>query len=238
MSEVRAIHQRLALRFRPPPDRPFVSLSHAISWMAFRRSTAGPALSRLLGITGEPPCHDRALENGLLDQAIKSAVERLTDLGLGGKIKILGKKYTNVLADDHDDEICTEQIPAEKLADYRGFDTLDDTLFLTSYREVKMAWGKNRREIHSPLERHYRFVLINRDDLMREFPHQVDNPRMPLPFTDAERKEWIRDQPQQSADIAYKKYKVHRRYDGTKQRGFREEWKTERGTRLGRPTKS
>lgn len=85
----------------------------------------------------------------------------------------LGKKYLHVLAEDNDDRIPTERIPAEQIGDYRGFDTLNDTLFPEPYRKLKLAWGPNRREIFSPLGKHYRFVMVNRADLIREFPAEA-----------------------------------------------------------------
>lgn len=160
------------LHSRLPPEKPFVSLSHAVSWIVLRRSCAGPVLSKLLGL-GKKQCDTRIDENERLDRAIKSAVERLTDLGLGRKIEMLGRKYAHVLADDGDGKILTERIPPRRMADYRGFDSLDDTLFLVPYREVKLGWCRDRQEICSPLGDHFRFVMVNRADLMREFPAET-----------------------------------------------------------------
>lgn len=230
--DAKRLSQSLGLRSRLPPEKPFISLSHAISWVALRRSISGPTLSKLIGI-GKQQCHERIDRNRLLDEAIKSAVEKLTDLGLSGEIEFLGREYDHVRADDRNNEIPTERIPTQRLADYRGFDTLDDTLFPEPYREVKLAWCRQRTEIGSPLEKHYRFVLVKRADLMRHF-----YPIVPQPFTDLERKAWIVAQPQQSADNAHKAFKAHPCFDGTKQKEFRKEWKTTRETRVGRPRKS
>ena len=236
MNSEHDLRKRLGLHPRLPPERSFVSLSHAVSWIAFRRSIAGPVLSRLIGI-GKPPLPERITPNKLLDEAIISAVDKLTDLALGGNIEILGKLYAHVLDDDGNYRIPTERVPTERLADYRGFDPLDDSLFPGEYREIKLAWNDMRTETLSPLGRHYRFVIVNRTDLMREFPDKAGASPNTQPFTDMERKEWIKRQPQQSADAAHKKYKGHPRYDGSKQFAFREEWRAERGTRLGRPSK-
>lgn len=54
-------------------------------------------------------------------------------------------------------------------------------------------------------------------------------------FTDAELRTWIKAQPRQPADTAFKELKAHPRYDGTKQDAFRKAWKMERGTGKGRP---
>jgi hypothetical protein len=238
MSEAHVLREKLGLRFKLPPDKPFVSLSHAISWIAFRRSTANRALSRLLGLGKGPVCDDRTIQMEQLDRAIKSAVGKLTELGLSGKVVFLGKEYAHVLEDDRANALPTVKIPIVQMADYRCFDHLDDTLYAGSYREIELAWGKNRNEFYSPLEKHYRFVLVNRDDLLREFPDIEGCPAAQKPFTEEELKEWIKEQPQQSADDAHKKFKDHPRYNGIKQNEFRHEWKEVRKTGRGRPKKS
>ncbi|MBO9581861.1 MAG: hypothetical protein J7498_13300 [Sphingobium sp.] len=93
------------------------------------------------------------------------AVNRLTDLGSAGVIEIRGRYFRDVLDDEI--EIFTEQILPVRLADYRWFDTLDDSL----HRGVGLAWDHTRRDLCYPSDdRHYRFVTVNRVDLLREFP--------------------------------------------------------------------
>lgn len=60
----------------------------------------------------------------------------------------------------------------------------------------------------------------------------------PLPysiFTDEERKVWMEGQPMATADKAHTIYKALPQYCGTKLAAFRQEWKTVKGTRQGRP---
>ena len=59
----------------------------------------------------------------------------------------------------------------------------------------------------------------------------------PVPFSDAERREWMVSLAENNADKAHKIFKKHPRFDGTKQLAFRSEWKEVRDTKVGRPSK-
>ena len=128
-----------------PPAESFVTLSHAVSWIAFRHSIDGPHLSMELGIGKyrDPP---DAAEDARKDEAIADAVKRLTDLGAAGTIEILGRYFRDV--GDDEIEILTERIPALRMADYRRFDTLDDSL----HRGIGLSWDHGRRQAFSKIE--------------------------------------------------------------------------------------
>jgi len=181
----------------PPPEKSFITLSHAISWIAFRHSISGPQLAMALGI-GKVRDASQAITDAEKDDAIAHAVERLTDLGSAGAIEFWARQFRDVLDDGN--EILTEPIRPFRLADYRWFDTLDDSL----HRGSGLAWDHNRRQPLYPLDqRHFRFVTVNRDDLLREFPRdlaipvdlveseivKVDNKRAP-PLSDAQLARW------------------------------------------------
>lgn len=153
-----------SLPIQLPPDEPFVTLSHAVSWIAFQHSMDGPRLSVALAIGKLRPASD-AVRDALRDEAIADAVKRLTDLGSAGSIEIRGRHFRDVLDDEN--EIFTEQIPPVRLADFRWFDTLDDSL----HRGAGLSWDRSRRELcYPPDDRHFRFVKVNRAELLREFP--------------------------------------------------------------------
>lgn len=218
-------------RCQPPPEEPFVSFSHAVTWIAFGHSVRGPILSVFLGIGRERSSEKAGLDKQR-DIAIATAVRRLIDFGIGQQITMHGKFFCDVLDDEI--EILTQQIPAVRLADFRWFDMLDDSL----HRGEGLAWAKNRRQPCYPVgdDRHFRFVTVNRADLMREFPiANSGEPVAPIPFADAERRNWIKEQVSMSADNAHKLFQENSRYDGTKQLEFRAEWKTVRQTKTGRP---
>lgn len=214
-----------------PPEESFVSLSHAVTWIAFRHSVAGPDLSIILGV-GKKRSNEEAFQDQKIDEAIASAVRRLADFGLDQKITIHGRFFLDVLDDEI--EILTQKIPAVRLADFRWFDTLDNSL----HRGEGLAWARDRRQVCYPTgdDRHYRFVTVNRADLMREFPTANSGaPAAPMPFTDTERRHWIMEQASMSADNAHKLFRENSRYDGTKQLAFRAEWRAVRQTKQGRP---
>lgn len=226
--------QSLGLHSRPPPEKPFVSLSHAVSWIALRRSVAGPVLSKLLGLD-KMQYRERMDRHERLDRAIKSAVEKFADLGLGEQLEILGQKYAHVFDDDRDDKIPTERIPAQRFADYRGFDTLDDTLFPAPYRKVELAWRRDRAEHDSPLENHYRFILVNRSDLMREFPSDLTKPPIERArFTAADIDDWIRATPLTGMKVARNAFMKDPRAKGLSG-SFETSWNAIKKKPVGRP---
>jgi hypothetical protein len=147
-----------------PPDEQFVTLSHAVSWIAFQHSVDAPRLSVALAI-GQPRTSADAVQDALLDEAIAKAIKRLVDLGSGSAIEIRGRHFLSVL--DDEDEIFTERISPVRLTDFRWFDTLDDSL----HRGIGLAWDLGRQELSYPRDtRHFRFVTVSRADLLREFP--------------------------------------------------------------------
>lgn len=216
--------------FRLPPEESFVSLSHAVSWIALRHSIAGPALSVLLGI-GMRRGRGEVIHDERMDTAIAIAVERLTDLASGGAITMRGRFFRDVLDDEI--KILTRRIPPVRLADYRWFDTLDDAL----YRGLGIAWAKDRRELLYPPrdDGHYRFVTVNRAGLMLEFPPEKGEPQSVLaPFTDTEIDDWIRSTPHTGMKLARNAFMTEPRAKGLSAT-FEARWNAIKGNRVGRP---
>ena len=86
-----------------------------------------------------------------------------------------------------------------------------------------------------------RFISSREGVVWSEPTRQVRHNRLldaPQPFTETERLQWIREQTRMKADDAFKAYRKHPRFDGTKQAAFRADWRKERGTTRGRPRKS
>ncbi len=218
------------LPFQLPPEGLFVSLSQAVSWIALRHSVAGPALSTLLGI-GAQRGRVEVIHDESMDNAIATAVERLTDLGSGGAITMRGRFFRDVLDDEI--RIFTRRIPPVRLADYRWFDTLDDSL----YRGLGIAWAKDRRELRYPPRDngHYRFVTVNRADLMLEFPPENAEPRAALaPFTNTEIDDWIRSTPHTGMKVARNAFMREPRAKGLSA-AFEVRWNAIKRNRVGRP---
>lgn len=218
------------LPFQLPPNGSFVSLSHAASWIALQHSVAGPALSALLGI-GAQRGRGGVIHDEHMDTAIATAVERLTDLGSGGAIMMRGRFFRDVLDDEI--RIFTRRIPPVRLAEYRWFDTLDDSL----YRGLGIAWAKDRRELRYPPrdDGHYRFVTVNRTDLMLEFPPENVEPQAVLAsFTNTEIDDWIRSTLHTGMKVARNAFMTERRAKGLSAT-FEARWNAIKRNRVGRP---
>lgn len=216
--------------FQLPPAGSFVSLSHAVSWIALQHSVAGPALSDLLGI-GTQSGRGTVIQNERMDTAIATAVERLTELASGGAINMRGRFFRDVLDDEI--KIFTRRIPPVRLADYRWFDTFDDAL----YRGLGIAWAKDRRELLYPPrdDGHYRFVTVNRAGLMLEFPPEKGESQTVLSsFTDTEIDDWIRSTPHTGMKLARNAFMTEPRAKGLSAT-FEARWNAIKRNRVGRP---
>lgn len=153
----------------PPPDTPrmppewqFVTLSHALTWIAFGVSMSSDQLHEVLS-------QDRYGEHDP-QEAIRDAVQRLCDLGSGGRIVLWGKHRKG----RHDDgkKLLTAAIEPIRLADFRQFSYLDDELrhgegllFWHNATETTLDYifGDGRNDS-------YHQVTVNRAELLREFP--------------------------------------------------------------------
>ncbi len=149
------------IKMRLPPDGPFVTLSEALTWIAFNFSMDNDALHEILesdSFSGRVP-----------QEALKDAVARFTSLGTAERIALRGK-YRARRSEDARTAL-TAEIEPIKLADYRQFNYLFDELLhgsgLTWWRSesgiVDRLVGDGRKD-------GYVGVTVNRSDLMREFP--------------------------------------------------------------------
>lgn len=145
---------------RLPPDEAFVTLSEALSWIAFQHALDGALLAKLVRMGLEPSGND---DDAKADIALSLAVDRLTDLARRGEIKFEGKFYPSVWLDDRDIPIQT--ISGAALSNYRQFDISGDIL----WRGRGLAWGPVRNDLPAVTADHYRSVTVKRDDLMRYF---------------------------------------------------------------------
>ncbi len=147
---------------RLPRDAMYVTLSEALSWIAF-------------GISMDRNRLTLALEGWGIDRvkslaAISAATAKLTDLGTGGKISFRGKYVREYLVDDTIVE--TTLIDPLKLADFAQFDCLADAL--TFGHGVA---GSNDESIFEKImsgrDDAFRNVSVCRADLLLNFPEQA-----------------------------------------------------------------
>lgn len=169
-------------------QRPFITLSEALTWLAFGEAIESKRLAIKLWADWEaaamaPPMQSEsenewktrkagakesaALEGKKVDRALIEAAENLLDRASEHKVEMRGQEFRHCL--DGRPDIRTERIPAARFHDYRCFDTRDDSLL----RGRGLAWMRvpGGVELASPRdETNFRHVIVNRDDLEREFP--------------------------------------------------------------------
>lgn len=160
---------------RPPPPASYVSLSEALSWIAFRFSMNSEQLSR------------KALAPGNLsddpEQELAEAMASLATKASGGRIELRGKYFAHHSVKDS--EVLTAVIEPVRLDDFAQFDILHDGL---RFGEGLM-WQKGNNSLYWVLNDRgdcYSAVRVNRADLLRHFPAENELTRAlfsPIPAT-------------------------------------------------------
>lgn len=158
---------------RPPPDAPFVTLSEALTWIAF-----GFALNR--------DSLDRAISGNAFDAtdpkaALSDAMARLAIRAGGGQIAARGKYVESHSTDEN--KVLTAPIDPVRFEDFAQFDILYDGLRYGT----GLTWNKGGSALERALQDRgdaFRSVKISRADLLKYFPPEIDNTRAllsPLP---------------------------------------------------------
>lgn len=147
-----------------PPDSHFVTLTHALTWIAFGVSMSNDTLHDILYL-------DRYGEH-VPQATLKEAVACLVKLGSGGRIAMRGKYRSG---GDHDENaLLNEAIEPIRLTDFRQFSYLDDEL---RHGEGLLFWSNEDATILDYVIGHgrkdsYLQVTVDRAHLLREFrPH-------------------------------------------------------------------
>lgn len=148
-----------------PPDAQFVTLSHALTWIAFGVSMDNDHLHEVLA-------QDRFGEHDP-QEAVANALEELLALACKDKLSVRGKYLAN--RDDDAARLDTAPIEPIKFTDFRQFSYLENELRhghgLLSWREgsgqiFHDTFGSKRRD-------GFAHVTVNRADLLREFPPPI-----------------------------------------------------------------
>lgn len=155
-----------------PPDRAFVTLSEALSWIAFRNSVDCDALEvRLNRNDGTASGEHSQLENALAD---------LLDKARSGAVSLVGKHIP--AANPNIAATPTRAIPPIDLIDFAQFDIYADGLRCgngLTWQHRNMAL----RRVDQVRRDRFHSVQVARAELLANFPPKPDIP--PLPVSDA-----------------------------------------------------
>ena len=158
---------------RLPPDAPFVTLSEALTWIAF-----GFALDR--------DSLDRAISGHAFDAtdpqaALAAAMAKLAVRASGDQIATRGKYVESHSTDEN--KVLTEPIDPVRFEDFAQFDILYDGLRYGT----GLTWERRNSTLDRVLQDRrdaFRSVKVSRADLLKLFPDQDDMARalfVPLP---------------------------------------------------------
>ena len=154
----------LQIAARLPRDSSFITISEAVSWVAFGISMDQSRLSLVLEGKGIDPTESR--------RNVNLAMAKLADRGTGGSIAMRGKYVATYLTDDQ--SLQTEPIDPVRLADFARFDVLHDGLAFGD----GLAGIDDQSSFARVLDGRddaYRNVTVNRAELLNEFPARFDN---------------------------------------------------------------
>lgn len=149
----------LQITARLPRESAFITISEAVSWVAFGISMDQGRLSLALEGKGIDPTESR--------RNVSLAMAKLADRGTGGSIAMRGKYVATYLTDDR--PLQTEPIDPVRLADFARFDVLHDGLAFGD----GLAWIDDRASLDSVFDGRddaYRNVTVNRAELLNAFP--------------------------------------------------------------------
>ena len=155
-----------------PPEGQFVTLSHALSWVAFGVSMDSDQLHEVLTLDRYGEHHPQ--------EAIKAALAELVELGRAGRVAMEGKYRESHRVDKR--TLLTIAIEPTKFANFRQFNYLNDELKhgdgLWQWRQSKTVELRGNRRggrLDSFIE-----VGVNRTDLLREFHSESSENSLPI----------------------------------------------------------
>jgi hypothetical protein len=148
------------IRYYPPPARPYVTLSEALSWIAFGTSFVNERLIRAIDELAFGPERETS-------RRLEDAVSQLTSLALSKAIEIRGKYLECDSMDDS--EVRTHVIDPIAFHDFAQFDIYREALRYGA----GLAWkesGSIGELLASKRSDSIRSVAVERSGLLRSFP--------------------------------------------------------------------
>lgn len=166
----------LKVRKRLPPDNPFVTLSEALSWIAFGFSMDNDQLDQAV--------QAHAIDGVDMEQELATAVAKLASKAAGDLIELRGKYVERRGADEA--TVRTKRIEPESFEDFAQFDILYDGLAYGSGLTWLQSGSALAHIFYDGQRDSFRKVKVKRADLMKQFPDAEDFGRafrLPIPAT-------------------------------------------------------
>ncbi|MEN7537199.1 hypothetical protein [Aurantiacibacter flavus] len=153
--------QPVQLSYREPPNRPYVELTQAVTWIAFAISLSRDEFDCIESFGFGPAA------KGHWQEALGDAMTRLAAIASDGTIGFRGRYLTNVAIDQN--TVLTELIDPVRLEDFAQFDNVRDGLRYGA----GLTWSRENNTIERALQgRRDAFVSVrvNRAELLTAFP--------------------------------------------------------------------
>ena len=150
----------LLISSRELPTNGYASLSEALSWIGFSIALDHERFRLAL---------DYASFGSQTEAQLKGAVIKLTQSGLSEKVRFLGKYVEKYNDQKQSASALTAKVDPMKFLDFAQFDSLYGGL----RHGNGLSWERENNSIERALNGRqdgYRDVLVNREDLVREFP--------------------------------------------------------------------
>lgn len=153
------------LTYREPPDRPFVELTQALTWIAFTVSLSRDEFSFM------ESCGFGPFAEGGWSDGFRAALASFTDQASAGNIRVRGRYVSNYSDHAAAAQADTAYLTDTQLRDFARFDSLHGGL----ERGAGLFWGEELLE-HALNGKHdgWRDVEVNRADLVKVFSKQDD----------------------------------------------------------------
>jgi hypothetical protein len=202
-----------------PPAWQWISLSHALTWVAFKNSMDCHSLLNLLAMAGD---HEAKASQELL----ADAVCRLADLARAGKIEVTGK-YSEA-PNIYEEAMERRVIPTRDFGDFRKLDLLHDGLRRGNGHAMRFGGEGFERAIMVGARNAYHSIEVFREALLTEFP-----PPPVVRLTHQEVvdwcKNWIAAGNGNGGDKAWPDFENHPRRMGLARESFRSAWNEAKG---------
>lgn len=149
------------------PGRSYVTLSEALSWLAFGISLTSEALSTVLEF-GSTDAKEKARAQ------LVNALDLLADIASDGRIRMRGKFVSH--PGFGESRLSDQEIPAVMFHDFARFDVLSDGLSSGS----GLAWSHSSEGMDTASrgrpDAAYRWIKVNRDDLLAHTKNKRASP--------------------------------------------------------------